>query len=84
MKKHLQVDMIRRSLSGKTNIWSVTSMHGDELGQIRWMAAWRCYAFYPATLTAFEESCLRKIAKFCEEETDKLRQQWKKRKAENT
>jgi len=35
------------------------------LGQIRWYAQWRQYAFYPAEGTVFEKTCLGDIQQFC-------------------
>lgn len=55
------------SPSGKTRIWQVVTTYdggGVVLGQIRWHGAWRKYAFFPATGTLYEPTCLRDIAEF--------------------
>ena len=53
--------------TGKTHVWNVLAK--DEyvrLGEIRWFARWRAYAFFPAPNLVFEKTCLRDIAAFCE------------------
>src|SRR5437016_9129912 len=39
------------------------------LGEVYWFSKWRRYAFFPSFETAFEQSCLRTIADFCERAT---------------
>lgn len=66
-----------KSDSGKTNIWAIYSSKTDDpilLGEVRWYSAWRKYAFYPETLTVFEEECLRDISFFVEQTTREHRQ----------
>ena len=60
-----------KSKSGKTNIWKVLDLHGVNLGDIRWYAQWRRYAFFPLGGTIWERDCLRIVADFCEVQTDK-------------
>lgn len=68
--KWITVSWSGRSPSGKTSVWIVRSSEGgDLLGEIRWFARWRKYAFFPALHTVFEQDCLRDIAKFIEDET---------------
>lgn len=57
------------SASGKTKIWTVHSTAGGSLGEVRWFAPWRKYAYYPQTGCLFEEDCLRDIADFVEKVT---------------
>ncbi len=89
--KYIEFGEPTPSASGKTQIWEVLAYESslafgfsdeDALGEIRWFPHWRRYAFYPGSFTAFEQDCLRKIADFCEEQTAKLRQQWKKRRVQ--
>lgn len=50
------------SPSGKTSILSIFSvMHGDKLGEIRWMGRWRQYAFYPEPDTIWNPACLKDV-----------------------
>jgi len=68
MKKHwegkwIYIDFLMESKSGKTNIYQVIS-NGVNLGDIKWYAPWRSYAFYPAENTLYEQDCLRDIANF--------------------
>lgn len=62
------------SESGKTKSWFVETKGGaHHLGVVKWYAPWRKYAFHPASLTVFEEDCLRDIAMFVSAETVKHR-----------
>jgi hypothetical protein len=50
------------SASGKTAVVSIYSvMHGDKLGEIRWMGRWRQYALYPGTGTIWNPGCLEAV-----------------------
>lgn len=53
----------------KTNIYEVLTEDNTKLGEIRWFGRWRKYCFYPWTQTIYEETCMRDIAQFIEEET---------------
>ena len=54
----------------KTNIYEVTSKDGGYLlGTIRWYSRWRKYCFYPVEGTIYEETCLREISQFLEDQT---------------
>lgn len=54
----------------KTNTYEVIAKTGSlPLGQISWFGRWRKYAFDPLPETVYEETCLRDIAQFIEEET---------------
>ena len=49
----------------KTKIFEIKTKDSNILlGQIKWFASWRCYAFYPAADTVFELTCLQDITKF--------------------
>ena len=61
--KWIYVDFLCESKSGKTNIYQVIS-NGIHLGDIKWYASWRRYAFYPNEETVYEKDCLRDIANF--------------------
>jgi hypothetical protein len=54
------------SESGKTYIWLVNNKHGIRLGDVRWCAPWRCYAFVAQGNCWFEQKCLRDIGEFVE------------------
>jgi hypothetical protein len=58
----------------KTHVWLVHPKTGGMLGEVRWYAPWRQYAFHPIPRTLYERQCLRDIADFCEEETAKQRE----------
>ncbi len=53
----------------RTLRWKVLTVDGGLLGHVQWFARWRCYAFFPDAETVFEKSCLRDLAKFCEQAT---------------
>ena len=69
--KYIQFVDVGFSSTGKTRIWNVATKEDSEdlIGEIRWFGSWRCYALYPFEGTAFEKTCLRDIANFCEEQT---------------
>ena len=53
----------------KTNVWQVkTKDNFDILGEIKWFSRWRRYAFFPYSVTIYEQDCLRDIANFIEEQ----------------
>ena len=61
----------RKGYQRKTNIYHVLpkdDMHG-RLGRVIWFARWRKYVFEPEPETVYEETCLREIAEFVEQET---------------
>ena len=64
-----------------TNIYEVVTKDNVKLGEIRWFPSWRKYCFYPWTDTVYEETCLRDISQFIEEETKSQRESAAKRKA---
>lgn len=63
--KWIYIDFLCKSKSGKTNIYQVIS-EGIHLGDIKWYAQWRKYAFFPEKNTLYEQDCLRDIANFLE------------------
>jgi hypothetical protein len=75
----------------KTQVWNVFSKSDNEwLGQISWFSQWRKYAFHSTCRIDkeshvrylsdiwFEERCLRDIANFIEELTQKHRERRQK------
>ena len=61
-----------QELGKATKVWTVSeggTCRGPALGQVRWFARWRKYAFFPEGDKVFEETCLREIAYFCETAT---------------
>lgn len=51
--------------TGKTKVYDVVAKErGEMLGEVKWFARWRKYAFFPAAGTLFEEDCLKDIASF--------------------
>jgi len=72
MAKYVDFELFSESKSGKTKIWNVVTQIGSKiLGTISWYGAWRRYCFYPlfGDITIFEETCLRDIADFIEQQT---------------
>lgn len=60
-----------RGYQRKTNIYEVCEKGNirSVLGQIRWFGRWRKYVFQPFENTVYEETCMREISQFIEEET---------------
>lgn len=71
-----------RGYQRKTNIYEVYAK-GDNflLGRIAWYSRWRKYVFEPSANTIYEETCMREIAQFIEEETSAQRKAAARRKA---
>ncbi len=57
----------------KTKTWVVQSTSGSHLGEVRFFPRWRCYTFFPADLTTFNDGCLRDIADFVRKQTKEWR-----------
>jgi hypothetical protein len=70
--KYIDFEFYAESDSKKTKIFGVvTKIGAKQLGKISWYGPWRRYCFYPifGDITIFEETCLRDIANFIEEQT---------------
>jgi hypothetical protein len=51
----------------KTNVYNVLSKDGSLcLGQVKWLAQWRCYCFFPGANTVFDTKCVKEIIDFIE------------------
>ncbi len=60
MSKYLEFSII--GLKPKTKVIAVESKHsGTMLGEIKWFARWRQYAFFPGRETVFNVECLNDI-----------------------
>jgi hypothetical protein len=73
MAKYIKFKHVGYSKSGKTKNWKVLTTDDSDflLGIVGWFARWRKYSFYPTPHSVFEQTCLRDIATFCENETKK-------------
>lgn len=69
--KYIEFELEGKSSSGLTSIWRVDSKTGYCLGRIKWYAPWRKYSYFPSDDIILEKHCLRDIANFCEEMTQK-------------
>jgi len=73
-----------RGYQRKTNIYEVLPKGKGmqlRLGVIRWFSRWRKYVFEPYAETVYEETCMRDISQFIEEETKARRAKRKAAKA---
>ena len=53
--------------ANKTSLFNVfTKDRTTFLGAVKWFSRWRCYAFFPAAETVFEQQCMRDLAVFLE------------------
>jgi hypothetical protein len=58
----------------KTNIYQVQSRVGESfivIGFIKWHGPWRKYCYFPQPETIYDKGCMREIANFCDDETEK-------------
>lgn len=46
-------------------IYNCYSNEDEYLGQVKYYARWRQYAYYPTVGTVYEKTCLTDIAEFC-------------------
>lgn len=70
-----------RGYQRKTNIYEILEKGGgisSRLGEIRWFGRWRKYVFSPVENTLYEETCMREISQFIEEETKAHRKKARK------
>jgi len=66
---HLTITPAPTPASHRTRRWAVSSQ-GHELGEVRWYAPWRRYAFYPVGGTLYDAACLAELAAFCQRQTE--------------
>ncbi len=51
--------------TGKTKVYDVVAKErGEMLGEVKWFARWRKYAFHPNAGTLYEQDCLNDISSF--------------------
>ena len=58
--------------TGRTRIWNVITTYDDGtiLGEIKWFARWRKYAFFPRPDTVYETTCLGGIVRFLNDQME--------------
>lgn len=72
--KYIDFRLHAVSPSGKTKTWKVQNRENlTILGTISWFGRWRKYVFEPLADMVFEETCMRDIAQFIQQETTYLR-----------
>jgi len=76
--KWIKIMEIGTSKTGKTKIFEVVTNEEKMqiLGYIKWDGPWRKYTFQPTPDTKFEETCMRDIADFIQEQTKQHKKQW--------
>jgi len=61
------ITIAQKGDTGKTKLFDVVAKEGAiALGEVKWFARWRKYAFFPAAGTVFEQDCLNDISSFLE------------------
>ena len=69
------IEFIQMRHTGKTAVWDVvTKEGGGVLGEVKWFGRWRKYSFYPKPDTIYEQTCLRDIAAFIDEQMTSRRE----------
>jgi hypothetical protein len=66
---HIYFLNLGRKDGRKTSIFEVYSNYDDHLGTIKWFTNWRKYVFSPNANTLYEETCMREISQFIEDQT---------------
>jgi len=77
---HIYFMLFEQPNGRKTNVYEVYSNYDDHLGTVKWFTNWRKYCFYPAQGTIFEETCMREISQFIEDQTATQRERAAARK----
>ncbi|MBD3264447.1 MAG: hypothetical protein GF375_05020 [Candidatus Omnitrophica bacterium] len=63
--KHIYIDEVAVSDSGKTSLFAVMNKSGNyPLAEIKWYGPWRQYCFFPLDGTVWNNSCLRDVLGF--------------------
>jgi hypothetical protein len=78
---HIYFLNLGRTSGKKTSVYEVYSNYDDHLGTIKWYSPWRKYVFAPSTDTLYEETCMREISQFIEDQTTIQREDAAKRRA---
>jgi hypothetical protein len=72
--KYIDFRLHGLSATGKTKTWVVQNReNGTVLGRINWFGRWRKYVFEPYPDMIFEETCMRNISQFIQQETTYVR-----------
>lgn len=64
MTEYLEFVDAGTSASGKTRVWIVARIGGDDLGLVQWFGRWRQYCFFPAPATVWSDGCMRQVQEF--------------------
>lgn len=79
--KYIDFRLHGLSATGKTKTWKVQNRENlTILGTISWFGRWRKYVFAPDADMVFEETCMRDIAQFIQQETTYQRKAAARRK----
>jgi len=70
---YILFEFYEMSKSGATCQWTVASTDGFSLGTVKWFGRWHQYAFFPASGTVFEKTCLTEIGLFLSDRTEEHR-----------
>lgn len=68
------------ALKRKTKTWRILTLDDVSLGLVLFFPKWRKFVYQPHGSTLYEETCLRDIASFCEEQTKAWKLEVKSRK----
>lgn len=76
VKVYLQFVPWPRAAGRKTEVWDVRGVaNGVLLGQVRWYAPWRRYAFMPKSETIYDAACMFELSTFCARQMELRREQ---------
>jgi hypothetical protein len=59
-----------KKVTNTYGVWSSYDTYREHLlGRIQWFSRWRKYVYEPSAGTLYEETCMREISEFIEQET---------------
>ena len=61
------ITMIKTEDKPKTSVFAIMSKHDDIIGEVKWLAPWRQYTFFPEDDCIFSKGCLEDINHFMTE-----------------
>lgn len=78
-KVYIFFKKLKRSKERKTDIWKMMTIHGDQLGIIKFDGAWRQYVSEPDIGTKWSHGCHDQISAFLKKQNELWRKKLKQK-----